>query len=91
MMLQVGFGMRAVVSTMTVTTSSTPVIEVVKEPAVGIILQSLSWVVAIEVIVVVVRDDVQTWHESGTVSMIISMEVAMLPFTFVLATIEVVV
>ena len=90
MMLQVGFGMLAVVSTMTVTTSSTPVIEVVKEPAVGI-LQSLSWVVTIEVIVVVVRDDVQTWQESGTVSMIISMEVAMLPFTFVLATIEVVV
>ena len=90
MMLQVGFGILAVVSTMTVTTSSTPVIEVVKEPAVGI-LQSLSWVVTIEVIVVVVRDDVQTWHESGTVSIIISMEVAMLPFTSVLATIEVVV
>ena len=91
MMLQVGFGMLTVVSTMTETTPSTPVTELVEAPPVGIILQSSNWVVTLDVMVVVVEDDVEAWHENGTVSMMISTMVVIVPFTSVFAVTEVLV
>jgi hypothetical protein len=90
-MLQVGFGMLTVVSTMTETTPSTPVTELVEAPPVGIILQSSNWVVTLDVMVVVVEDDVEAWHENGTVSMKSSTMVVIAPFTSVFAVIEVLV
>ena len=83
--------MLTVVSTMTETTPSTPVTELVKAPPVGIILQSSNWVVTLDVMVVVVEDDVEAWHENGTVSMKSSTMVVIAPFTSVFAVIEVLV
>ena len=91
MMLQVGFGMLTVVSTMTETTPSTPVTELVEAPPVGIILQSSNWVDTLDVMVVVVEDDVEAWHENGTVSMMSSTMVVIVPFTSVVAVTEVLV
>jgi hypothetical protein len=83
--------MLTVVSTMTETTPSTPVTELVEAPPVGIILQSSNWVVTLDVMVVVVEDDVEAWHENGTVSMKSSTMVVIAPFTSVFAVIEVLV
>ena len=83
--------MLTVVSTMTETTPSTPVTELVEAPPVGIILQSSNWVVTLDVMVVVVEDDVEAWHENGTVSMMISTMVVIVPFTSVFAVTEVLV
>lgn len=83
--------MLTVVSTMTETTPSTPVTELVEAPPVGIILQSSNWVVTLDVMVVVVEDDVEAWHENGTVSMMSSTMVVIVPFMSVFAVTEVLV